>query len=1377
MRTPRRALFRQDRFRQRSNANRRKLSCQQLEDRRMLATLMVTNDGDAGIGSLRQAVLDANATPAVDVIEFDPSLNESIIFLLSGQLHITEPLTVDASNLPGSVTIDASYSSRAFEIDDGTANPIDVDFNKLTITSGYSIGDGGGIHNSENLTLTGCMIRNNTTQSGFVGGGIFSDGTLTIRESTISHNTSSAGGGVHQRSGDLELSGSTIYSNLSLTDAGGIWSENQGYRTTITNSTISQNFATYDGGALLNASGLTIIANSTITENYAGLGLGSGVASSANTNTSTTVVSSIISGNGNNRDVDYISPYLNNAFSSYGYNLIGGGNALANFGGTDQTLEYNPGLLPLSHNGGPTLTHAPLVTSPAIDAGLNPRGLMYDQRGAPFFRQEPGFVTDVGAVEWQTALSPLIVDIASDELDDDYSPGDLSLREAINWANGLVGFNPITFDTAGAFAGTTTIDLTLGNLHVTSSLAIEGPAANRLKLDAHGRSRVFDIFQYPTAGPVTLRGMTITGGFVGGNGGVGGGINSDSTELTVVDCVVSGNSAAQGGGIYSGLGQLSLISSTVSDNFATYFGGGISSNSGLVGSPTTILNSTISSNWSSSIGGGFFNTRGLTVIMNSTITGNSAVSGQGSGVASIANTYTLTEVVSSIISGNAHASDVDLIGTGGIPSFVSGGHNVIGDGTAVGVFTNNDQRYVVDPMLTPLGEHGGPTLTHVPTLASPAIDTGINPLGLMYDQRGAPFLRQDFGFPVDVGAVEWQTASFPLVVDTNLDELDDDFGPGDLSLREAINAANGFSGPDFITFDTAGAFAGPQIIDLVTGQLKITDSVAIEGPRADQIVIDAQQASRVFYIDDGQFGADTHVALSGMTITGGRVASGYDDGGGILNREQLTLTATTVRGNSAVGSYADGGAIYSSTAGFVTVASSTISGNSATFRGGGIFSNAYSGGVVLVENSTVSGNAAGVHGGGMFNRTGTMDLESSTVTDNTAQSGYGSGIASLADVYTATILSSTIVSGNEFDSDVEFVDGSTNTFASGGYNLIGNGNALGVFLDTDQTQVTDPGLAPLADNGGHTLTHAVLFGSPAVDGGNPNFIATYAFDQRGAPFARMFNGRLDVGAFERIDGDFNNDGSYTCVDVDALVAEIASGTNDATYDLNSDLLVDEDDLATWLAVAGAANLPSHNSYLLGDANLDGFVDGQDFLVWNTHKFTAVAAWCAGDFNADGLVDGLDFLTWNANKFQSSFDVPVAQHEPTATQQLMLKDIIWDPSLARKVDLTAELPAKASPILAHFERDHAFATMNDFSWVPSFALQVDWTDELPAEGSPTLAHFERDRAFATSWRPKDRFLPAGHCEMLPSSSIAESSSVSLPWRFPFGGIDGDTTSVL
>ncbi|MEM8680229.1 MAG: hypothetical protein AAGF97_12850, partial [Planctomycetota bacterium] len=121
--------------------------------------------------------------------------------------------------------------------------------------------------------------------------------------------------------------------------------------------------------------------------------------------------------------------------------------------------------------------------------------------------------------------------------------------------------------------------------------------------------------------------------------------------------------------------------------------------------------------------------------------------------------------------------------------------------------------------------------------------------------------------------------------------------------------------------------------------------------------------------------------------------------------------------------------------------------------------------------------------------------------------------------------------------------------------------------------------------------------------------------------------------------DFNADGQMDCTDVDALVVQIVDETHGPAFDLDGNGWVDHQDLQQWLVEAGAANLPSGAPYLLGDANLDGTVDGQDFLVWNDHKFTASAAWCQGDFSANGIIDGQDFLLWNSHKFMASSTVP------------------------------------------------------------------------------------------------------------------------------------------
>ncbi len=118
-------------------------------------------------------------------------------------------------------------------------------------------------------------------------------------------------------------------------------------------------------------------------------------------------------------------------------------------------------------------------------------------------------------------------------------------------------------------------------------------------------------------------------------------------------------------------------------------------------------------------------------------------------------------------------------------------------------------------------------------------------------------------------------------------------------------------------------------------------------------------------------------------------------------------------------------------------------------------------------------------------------------------------------------------------------------------------------------------------------------------------------------------------------GDFDHDLLLNCADVDALVGVIAGASNNQAFDLTADGLVNSADLSQWLALAGANNLPSSNPFLHGDGNLDGVVDGQDFILWNNNKFTSNAGWCGGDFNADGVVDGQDFIEWNNNKFMSA----------------------------------------------------------------------------------------------------------------------------------------------
>ena len=106
-----------------------------------------------------------------------------------------------------------------------------------------------------------------------------------------------------------------------------------------------------------------------------------------------------------------------------------------------------------------------------------------------------------------------------------------------------------------------------------------------------------------------------------------------------------------------------------------------------------------------------------------------------------------------------------------------------------------------------------------------------------------------------------------------------------------------------------------------------------------------------------------------------------------------------------------------------------------------------------------------------------------------------------------------------------------------------------------------------------------------------------------------------------------------------LTFRVANGMNDPEFDLNFDGQVDFADMQVWLVDAGAwpgnVGLTGGNPFLFGDADLNGVVDGADFLAWNDNKFTMNTDWSAGNFNGDMFVDATDFVIWNGNKFQSS----------------------------------------------------------------------------------------------------------------------------------------------
>ena len=133
--------------------------------------------------------------------------------------------------------------------------------------------------------------------------------------------------------------------------------------------------------------------------------------------------------------------------------------------------------------------------------------------------------------------------------------------------------------------------------------------------------------------------------------------------------------------------------------------------------------------------------------------------------------------------------------------------------------------------------------------------------------------------------------------------------------------------------------------------------------------------------------------------------------------------------------------------------------------------------------------------------------------------------------------------------------------------------------------------------------------------------------------------------------DFSGDALCNVSDIDLMLAlgPIASGipaTGNEQFDLNDDGTIDLGDQSVWLREAAFEN-GLGSPYKPGDANLDGVVDGQDFVIWNNSKFTAGLGWSQGNFNGDGFIDGLDFVQWNINKFTASdaMSVPEPSNVP------------------------------------------------------------------------------------------------------------------------------------
>lgn len=572
------------------------------------------------------------------------------------------------------------------------------------------------------------------------------------------------------------------------------------------------------------------------------------------------------------------------------------------------------------------------------------------------------------------------------------------------------------------------------------------------------------------------------------------------------------------------------------------------------------------------------------------------------------------------------------------------------------------------------------------------------------------------------------TAAVPAVtfVVTKTADTADGACDADCSLREAIAAANLVAGTDTIRFE--GSLAG-QTIALTLGELTLDSDLVLDGGTL-AVSVSGNDASRVFTIN-----AEVHAEITGLTVKNGRAGSGAgiysegslyltdctirnniasNSGGGIANEGNLTITTSIIRDNTATfaggglengrfngdvatatlisstvssnDSSVDGGGLYNHTAGTLTLLGATISGNSTFDWGGGIYSN----GALTLTYSTVSSNTAVFAEGGGIHAFGAT-LENSTITGN--ESGRQGGGIFGDDVTVAnSLIAGNTLQGDASDATADCEDPSS--IVSSAYTVTGAGTGCGLSgtgnVTINPTDVFSLILDPtLADNGGPTLTHALLDDPDnlALDLGG----SCGPVDQRGfaaptdGPDANT-NAECDAGSIEGATPVTQPDVTITLVPQNAPVVVPTSGGPFTFVATLTNTTAQIQSVQAW----SDATLPNGNMFgpLVGPASV---TLGPNQSVSRTLVQSVPGNAPAGSYSYNGYVgtfpnasmDGDAFpVTKTAAQFDARSEAPSLSAWAVAdavTGEAVTARITW--TLDGTLEAAPSTPVPAVPVLA------------------------------------------------------------------------------------------------
>ena len=512
--------------------------------------------------------------------------------------------------------------------------------------------------------------------------------TVNLDSLTLSHGSSDGGGGI--------FAGTDVQ-----------WS--------LTNSTVSNSTSSLHGGGVYNAGTLFTATNSVITSNVA-ISLGGGIYNTGmiNTNISGTVVQANTAYNGGGIHLDNgVTFNLNNSSIQH--------NHATNVGG---------GLANVTNTGAASVTNSTIFSNTAVDSG------------AGIFNNG-NLTVDNSTIEDNEASND--------------GGGLLNQAQATIMNNSMIINNRAHTVTVGVTArGAGIYNRATGTVTVMDSTLQYNEALDRGGAIWNGGD--FDLVSSTiisntsgkngggiwNSGNLTIAASSILSNTVPGNGA---GLLNSNADISITDSTFAFNQANDGGAIYSTgalTPSMSISSSTIRNNLVTGTGtnrgGGIYVNTGHL----NLVNSTLSLNTASDNGGALIN-EGTANLTHVTVANNTASLGPGTGLYSF-NASAVMTLTNTAVAYNVGGIDTDCVAALG--TIVDNGYNLVQDGSCVTAATSLSG----DPLLGPLANNGGNTLTHQPLAFSPVIDhIPALSCGAANDQIGT---IRPVDNACDIGAVE-----------------------------------------------------------------------------------------------------------------------------------------------------------------------------------------------------------------------------------------------------------------------------------------------------------------------------------------------------------------------------------------------------------------------------------------------------------------------------------------------------------------------------------------------------------------------------------------------------------------------------------------------